>query len=63
AIKKTRDLLAWTMEKSLPSGVMSEQLNALNGEPISVSPLAWSHAAFLNTLHMAQEYKVLPEIF
>jgi GH15 family glucan-1,4-alpha-glucosidase len=62
AITKTKELLSWTMEKSLLSGVMSEQLNALTGEPISVSPLAWSHAAFLNTLHIIQEYKIIPEI-
>ena len=60
AISKTKELLAWAMEKALPSGVMAEQLNALNGDPISVSPLAWSHAAFLNTVHMAEEYKIIP---
>ncbi len=62
ALQKTKDLLLWTMDRSLPSGVMAEQLNPLSGEPVSVSPLAWSHAAFLNTLYIAQENNVISRL-
>ena len=32
---------------ALPSGVMAEQVHPLSGEPLSVSPLTWSHATFV----------------
>jgi glucoamylase len=34
----------------LPSGVLAEQVNPFTGEPVSVSPLTWSHAAFVITV-------------
>ena len=30
-----------------PSGVLAEQLHPFSGDPVSVSPLAWSHAEFV----------------
>lgn len=42
-------LLRWAMEKAAPSGVLAEQLHPLNGEPMSVSPLTWSHAEVVKT--------------
>lgn len=41
--------LEWTMEKTLQSGVLSEQVNPTTGEQLSVAPLVWSHAEFINT--------------
>ena len=32
---------------SLPSGVLAEQVHPYPGEPLSVSPLTWSHATFV----------------
>ena len=43
-------LLDWTLSKTLPSGVLSEQVNPGNGSPISVAPLVWSHAELINTV-------------
>ncbi|HZM27620.1 MAG TPA: glycoside hydrolase family 15 protein [Gemmatimonadales bacterium] len=37
-------LLEWASERALPSGTMAEQLHPYTGEPLSVSPLIWSHA-------------------
>jgi len=34
----------------LPSGVMAEQLHPYTGEPLSVSPLTWSHAAYVRVV-------------
>ncbi len=45
--------LQWACERALPSGVMAEQLHPLTGEPVSVSPLTWSHATFVAAV---QEY-------
>jgi glucoamylase len=39
--------LDWAVARALPSGVMAEQLDPTTGAPLSVSPLTWSHAAFV----------------
>ncbi|HAM49339.1 MAG TPA: glycoside hydrolase family 15 [Nitrospiraceae bacterium] len=39
--------LNWVAERALRSGVLAEQVNPFTGEPVSVSPLTWSHAAFI----------------
>ena len=39
--------LVWTAERALPSGVLAEQLHPETGAPMSVSPLTWSHATFV----------------
>jgi len=43
------EILNWVADHALPSGVLPEQLHPHSGEPLSVSPLTWSHAAFLTT--------------
>ncbi|HYC78619.1 MAG TPA: glycoside hydrolase family 15 protein [Planctomycetota bacterium] len=40
--------LDWAVGRALPSGIMAEQLDPLTGAPLSVSPLTWSHAAFVS---------------
>jgi GH15 family glucan-1,4-alpha-glucosidase len=47
---KAIDCIEWTLKHALPSGVLSEQVNPSNGEPLSVTPLVWSHAELINTL-------------
>lgn len=42
-------LLEWAHARVLPSGVMAEQVHPFTGEPLSVSPLTWSHAEFVLT--------------
>ncbi len=39
--------LEWCAENALPSGVLAEQVHPANGRPLSVSPLTWSHSAFV----------------
>lgn len=46
-LRKALDLLQWTAKKSSPSGMLAEQLDPNNGNPISASPLCWSHAEFV----------------
>ena len=40
----------WFVERSLPSGAMSEQIDAHSGEPRSATPLVWSHADYVITI-------------
>jgi GH15 family glucan-1,4-alpha-glucosidase len=41
------EIMQWVAGHALPSGVLAEQINGLTGEPLSVSPLTWSHATFV----------------
>ena len=43
-------LMEWARSRVLPSGVMAEQVNPFTDEPLSVSPLTWSHAEFVLTV-------------
>jgi glucoamylase len=45
------DILEWVAVHALPSGILAEQLDPYSGQPVSVSPLTWSHAAYLSTVH------------
>ncbi|MDI6907652.1 MAG: glycoside hydrolase family 15 protein [Thermoanaerobacterales bacterium] len=40
------ELLEWCCRHSGPTGHFAEQLHPYTGEPLSVSPLTWSHATF-----------------
>lgn len=42
--------LEWCAKNALPSGVLAEQVHPTNGCPLSVSPLTWSHSAFVWTV-------------
>ncbi len=50
-LDKALDVLKWTAKRALPSGVLSEQINPYTNEPLSVSPLTWSHATFVTVVH------------
>jgi GH15 family glucan-1,4-alpha-glucosidase len=43
-------ILAWVAKHALPSGILAEQLHPETGEPLSVSPLTWSHAEVVATV-------------
>ena len=42
-------ILEWVVEHALPSGVLAEQVHPVTGNPLSVSPLTWSHATYVAT--------------
>jgi GH15 family glucan-1,4-alpha-glucosidase len=48
-LEKALALLTWVTEHAAESGVLSEQVHPLTGQPLSVSPLTWSHAEFVST--------------
>lgn len=49
-LEPANDLLNWVASHMLPSGVLAEQVHPYTGEPLSVSPLTWSHAAVVSTI-------------
>jgi GH15 family glucan-1,4-alpha-glucosidase len=44
-----RKILDWVQAQMLKSGVLSEQVNPYTHAFLSVAPLAWSQAEFINT--------------
>ena len=46
-LKEPLRILQWVADHALPSGVLAEQVHPVNGKPLSVSPLTWSHATFV----------------
>lgn len=49
-LKPAIPILQWVVKHAMPSGVLAEQLNPYTGEPLSVSPLTWSHGEFVATV-------------
>jgi glucoamylase len=49
-LAESRQLLEWVVHNALPSGVLAEQIHPYTGEPLSVSPLTWSHAAYVTAV-------------
>lgn len=40
----------WVVACATPTGILPEQRDAYTGEPLSVAPLTWSHATFVETV-------------
>lgn len=49
-LMRAAELIDWAMKGASEAGMLPEQLNPLTGEPVSVSPLTWSHATFVLTV-------------
>jgi oligosaccharide amylase len=48
-LERVVEIMTWVIERALPSGVLAEQFDPQAAEPVSVSPLTWSHATFIAT--------------
>ncbi|UZJ80651.1 glycoside hydrolase family 15 protein [Fictibacillus sp. KU28468] len=49
-LKQCREYLNWVVSHAFSSGVLPEQLHPFSGEPLSVAPLTWSHATFVDVV-------------
>ena len=49
-LSEALSLLEWVSEHALGTGAIAEQIDPYTGEPLSVSPLTWSHAEFVDTI-------------
>ncbi|REE88691.1 glucoamylase [Paenibacillus taihuensis] len=59
-LAKPRETLQWVVRTALESGVLPEQLHPLDGSPMSVAPLTWSHATYVQSVsRYAEKYKAL----
>jgi len=49
-MQEVRDWLKWVVTLTNEAGILPEQINPFTGEQLSVAPLTWSHAEFVNTV-------------
>ena len=49
-LQATLPYLEWCGVNALPSGVLAEQIHPVSGSPLCVSPLTWSHSAYVWTV-------------
>lgn len=49
-LKEALKIINWVVDHTLSTGLLAEQLHPHSGEPLSVSPLTWSHAEFVDTV-------------
>lgn len=63
-LKEAAAILEWVADHSLPSGVLAEQVHPYSGEPLSVSPLTWSHATFVTCVleYLEKRRQVMAEV-
>lgn len=48
-LRKALPIFEWTAAHALESGVLAEQVHPYTNDPMSVSPLTWSHATVVST--------------
>lgn len=56
-IARARELLEWAEARMSPSGMLPEQVHPITGAPLSVAPLAWSHAEHVVTALAIRDQK------
>jgi glucoamylase len=49
-LKPAMEIIEWVALHALPSGILAEQVDPYTDQPLSVSPLTWSHAAYVSTV-------------
>lgn len=59
-LNEAMSLLNWTCEHASTTNTLAEQIHPITGEPLSVSPLTWSHAELIDTMtNYANKYDEL----
>jgi GH15 family glucan-1,4-alpha-glucosidase len=59
-LDRPRETLLWAVARANAAGILPEQMHPLTGAPLSVAPLTWSHAVFVDTvLQFAEKEKEL----
>jgi len=57
-LEETLEALRWVQRAASPSGILPEQLHPHTGKPLSVAPLTWSHAVYVETCLLFLEKEV-----
>lgn len=54
-LEEAKVYLEWCIKLTNPAGIMPEQVSPFNGAPLSVAPLTWSHATFVDSVLIYNE--------
>lgn len=54
-LEEAKQGIDWVVSKASGSGILPEQLHPTSGAPLSVAPLTWSHATYVETVLMFLE--------
>ncbi len=49
-LEVVKGIFNWVVRYASPAGLLPEQINPEDGAPLSVRPLVWSHAEYVNTV-------------
>jgi GH15 family glucan-1,4-alpha-glucosidase len=49
-LEEAKKTLEWAQKLASPAGLLPEQMHPLTGAPLSVAPLTWSHATYVETV-------------
>lgn len=49
-LKPAKEILEWAAKYATKTGILPEQMHPYTGAPLSVAPLTWSHATFVDTM-------------
>jgi oligosaccharide amylase len=49
-LKEALGTLQWVVDHAFVSGLLPEQMHPFTGEPLSVAPLTWSHATYVDVV-------------
>lgn len=58
---RAEELIKWAEERAGPSYLLPEQISPFDGAPLSVQPLAWSHAEYLRAVSAARRACCTPQ--
>ena len=53
--KEAQKWIGWVNKQAGSTGVLPEQINPFNGEHLSVAPLTWSHATYVDTVMLYRQ--------
>jgi oligosaccharide amylase len=49
-LKEVYSIFQWVEKQAFSSGILPEQIHPYTGEPLSVAPLTWSHATYVDVV-------------
>lgn len=49
-LDSAKKMIEWVQKYASPAGILAEQLHPHTGAPLSVAPLTWSHATYIETV-------------
>ena len=59
-LKAPKEKINWVLSKTNSAHILPEQLDPFTNKPLSVAPLTWSHATYVDTvMRFSDKYQSL----